>query len=206
MADETTEARRPVTPPAPKVAEALKGVRAARQGVATELDNLNTSVRSAVDIPAKIKRNPVPTLGAAGGAAFLLLGGPKRVAQGVEKRLFPKRYSRPPKVLPRDVERTIDRLPEEDREQVRAHLERDFAAYLREEHPKDPPNARTSAWKTYDLLLGIVGAAAARELVKKLFAVPKEVRVEERQETAQVEVEAEEKKAKARSKARQQTR
>ena len=81
MADETTEARRPVTPMAPKVAEALAGVKAAREGVATELDNLNTSVRAAVDIPAKIKRNPVPTLGAAGGAAFLLLGGPKRVAQ-----------------------------------------------------------------------------------------------------------------------------
>jgi hypothetical protein len=173
MADETTEARRPVAPPAPKVAEALKGVRVARRGVATELDNLNTSVRAAVDIPAKIKRNPVPTLGAAGGAAFLLLGGPRRVAQGVEKRLFPKRYSRPPTVLPRDVEKTLDRLPEEDRDKVRAHLERDFAAYLREEHAKDPPNARTSAWKTYELLLGTVGARAARELVKLLFEEPR---------------------------------
>lgn len=201
MADETTEARRPVAPPAPKVAEALKGVRVARRGVATELDNLNTSVRAAVNIPAKIRRNPVPTLGAAGGAAFLLLGGPRRVAQSVEKRLFPKRYNRPPTVLPRDVEKTIDRLPEEDRERVRAHLERDFAAYLREEHAKDPPNARTAVWKTYDVLLGIVGAATARELVKKLFAVPKEVRVEEKKETAEVEVEVEEKKAKARSKA-----
>jgi hypothetical protein len=201
MADETTEARRPVTPPAPKVAEALKGVRVARRGVATELDNLNTSVRAAVDIPAKIKRNPVPTLGAAGGAAFLLLGGPRRVAQSVEKRLFPKRYNRPPTVLPRDVEKTIDRLPEEDRERVRAHLERDFAAYLREEHAKDPPNARTAAWKTYDMLLGIVGAAAARELVKKLFAVPREVRGEEKKEAAEVEAEAEEQKARARTKA-----
>jgi hypothetical protein len=177
-------------------------VKAARAGVATELDNLNTSVRAAVDIPAKIARNPVPTLGVAGGAAFLLLGGPKRVARSVERRLFPKRYNRPPKVLPRDVEKTLDRLPEEDRDKVRAHLERDFAAYLRDEHPKDPPNARNSAWKTYDMLLGIVGAAAARELVKKLFAVPAEVRVDEKKETAKVEVKAEETKAKARSKAR----
>jgi hypothetical protein len=187
MADETIEARRPVEPPPPKVAAALDEVKAAREGVATQLDNLNASVRAAVDIPAKIKRNPVPTLGAAGGAAFLLLGGPRRVAQNVEKRFFPKRYARPPKVLPRDVEKSLDRLPEEDREKVRAHLERDFAAYLREEHPKDPPNARTSAWKTYDMMLGIVGAAAARELVKKLFAVPKEVRVDEAREMADVE-------------------
>jgi hypothetical protein len=176
MADETTEARRPVAPPAPKVAEALAVVKAAREGVATELDNLNMSVRAAVDIPAKIKRNPVPTLGAAGGAAFLLLGGPKRVAQSVEKHLFPKRYSRPPRVLPRDIEKTLDRLPEADREKVRAHLERDFAAYLRDEHPKDPPTARTQAWKTYDLLLGTVGVRAARELVKYLFEEPRDSR------------------------------
>ncbi|HUP83076.1 MAG TPA: hypothetical protein VM284_02685 [Candidatus Limnocylindria bacterium] len=199
MADKTSEARRPV---APNVAAARKRVEAARDGVATELDNLNTSVRAAVDIPAKIKRNPVPTLGAAGGAAFLLLGGPKRVAHSVEKALFPKRHSRPPTVLPRDVEKTLDRLPEEDRDRVRAHLERDFAAYLREEHAKDPPSARTSAWKTYDLLLGIVGAAAARELVKKLFAVPKEVRVDPARETAEVDVSAGKQKAESRSKPR----
>jgi hypothetical protein len=173
MADETTEARRPLDPPPPKVAEALAGVKAAREGVATELDNLNASVRAAVDIPAKIKRNPVPTLGAAGGAAFLLLGGTKRVARDVEKRLFPKRYSRPPKVLPRDIEKSLDRLPEEDRDRVRAHLERDFAAYLRDEHANDPPNARNSAWKTYELLLGTVGARAAREMVKYLFEEPR---------------------------------
>jgi hypothetical protein len=176
MADETIETGRPVAPPAPRVAEALAGVKAARENVATELDGLNNSVRAAVDIPAKIRNNPVPTLGAAGGAAFLLLGGPRRVAQSVEKRLFPKRYAAPPKVLPRDIEKSIDRLPEEDREKVRAHLERDFAAYLRDEHPKDPPTARTQAWKTYDLLLGTVGARAARELVKYLFDEPRQPR------------------------------
>jgi hypothetical protein len=177
MADETQERRRQVNParvpvPAPRVAAALKGVDAARGNVATELDNLNTSVRAAVDIPAKIKKNPVPTLGAAGGAAFLLLGGPRRLAQGVEKRFFPKRYAKPPKVLPSDVEKALDRLPEEQRDQVRAHLERDFADYLREQHAKDPPNARTAAWKTYDVLLGTVGARVARELVKQLFDAP----------------------------------
>ena len=155
-----------------QVAAAREAVEAARTGVETELDDLGSAARAAVDIPAKIKRNPVPTVGVATGAAFLLLGGPRRVAKGVEKRLFPKRYTRPPKVLPRDVEQTLDRLPEEQRDLVRAHLERDFAAYLRGEHAKDPPNVRTSAWKTYNLLLGTVGARAARELVKRLFEVP----------------------------------
>jgi hypothetical protein len=155
-------------------ADARRQVEEARRAAETELDNLGSATRAAIDIPAKIRRNPIPTAGAAGGAAFLLLGGPRRVAKGIEKRLFPKRYARPPKVLPKDVEQALDRLPEEDREMVRAHLERDFTAYLKGEHAKDPANVRTSAWKTYDLLLGTVGARAARELVKKLFEVPKE--------------------------------
>ena len=158
MADPTVEARRQV--------------EEARKAVETELDNLASSARAAVDIPAKIRRKPVQTAGLAGGAAFLLLGGPRRVAKGIEKRLFPKRYARPPKVLPQDLERALDRLPEEDQEMVRAHLERDFTTYLKREHAKDPANPRNSIWKTYDLLLGTVGARAARELVRKLFAVP----------------------------------
>jgi hypothetical protein len=167
MAEPTSEASR-------QVAAARKGVEAARAGVETELDNLGSAARAAVDIPAKIRRNPVRTAGLAGGAVFLLAGGPWRVGKGVEKRLFPKRYSRPPRVLPKKVEEAVGRLPEEDQEMVRAHLERDFAAYLKSEHAKDPPNARTSAWKTYNLLLATVGARAARELVKRLFEVPPE--------------------------------
>jgi hypothetical protein len=166
MADATSEAR-------PQLAAARKAIEAARTEVEAELDNLGSSARAAVDIPAKIRRNPVQTAGVAGGAGFLLLGGPRRVARGIEKRLFPRRYARPPTVLPKHIQASLDRLPEEDQEMVRAHLERDFARYLKGEHAKDPANARTSAWKTYNLLLGTVGARAARELVKKLFEVPK---------------------------------
>ena len=76
------------------------------------------------------------------------------------------------------------RLRRLERQPRRAHLERDFAAYLRDEHAKDPPNARTSAWKTYQLLLGTVGARAAREMVKYLFEEPRNprARIEEPQE------------------------
>lgn len=152
-------------------AEARQELEDARRGVATELVQLGASTRAALDIPAKVRRNPVKTAGAAGGAAFLLLGGPRRVARAVEQRFFPRRAARIPSLLPKDVERTIARLPQEEQERVRAHLERDFATYLKKEHAKEPVHARQSAWRTYDLLLGTVGARAARELVKKLFEV-----------------------------------
>ncbi len=187
---------------AQSAAEARQEVENARRGVEKELDDLGSATRAAIDIPAKVRRNPVRTIGLATGAAFLFLGGPKRVAKAAEARLFPRRVEKRDRALPKDVQATLARLEPEEREKVEAHLERDFAAYLNREHPKEPANARQSVWKTYDLLLGVVGLAAAREMAKKLFEIPKEVRVEEIQETAEVEVKAEEKKADSRHRGR----
>ena len=172
-------------------AEARQEVEAARRGVEAELDQLGRSTRAALDIPAKIRRNPVRTVGLAGGAAFLMLGGPKRLAKAAEARFFPRRAQTRDRALPKNVRQTLTRIEPEERERVEAHLERDFASYLNKEHPKEPANARQSLWKTYDLLLGVVGVAAARELAKKLFEIPKEVRVEQIEEEGEAVAEAE---------------
>ncbi|MEX2548496.1 MAG: hypothetical protein WD830_12035 [Chloroflexota bacterium] len=182
---------------AQSAAEARQEVENARRGVEKELDSLGTATRAAIDIPAKVRRNPVRTVGLATGAAFLFLGGPKRVAKAAEARFFPRRVEKRDRALPKDVQATLARLEPEDREKVEAHLERDFAAYLNREHPKEPANARQSVWKTYDLLLGVVGLAAAREMAKKLFEIPKEVRVEEIQEETEALAEADTKIAQA---------
>lgn len=182
-------------------AEARQEVVNSRKAVESELDDLGSATRAALDIPAKIKRNPVQTVGALGGAAFLLLGGPKRVAREVESRLFPQRREKVPSILPKDVEKTVNRLEPEERDKVRAHLERDFYTYLQKEHPTEPATARRSLWRTYDIVIGIVGAAAARELVKKLFEIPKEVRVEQVHDEGAAVAKAEEKVSVAQTKA-----
>jgi hypothetical protein len=174
MADTTAESR-PVDEDQP-VAEARRAVVDSRHRAGAELDELVPSLRRSLDIPAKLRRDPVRTLGITGGAAFLLLGGPRRVARAVEKRFFPRRAKRPPRLLPKDVDKTLDRLEPGDREYIRGHLERDFADYLRKEHPKEPADARRSLWRTYDLLLGSVGVAATRALVKRFFEAPGERR------------------------------
>jgi len=160
-------------------AEARQQVADARHNAETQLDALGTSARAAVDFPAKIRRHPVETAGLLGGTAFMLLGGPKRVARAAERRFFPARANRPPTLLPKDVDKTLKRLPEEDRDQIRAHLERDFATYLQHEHANELTNARHSFWKTYDMVVGIFGAAATRELVRRLLSVPEEARPEQ---------------------------
>ena len=157
---------------ADSTAEARQQVADARRATAAELDMLGTSTRAALDFPAKIKKHPLQTVGVVGGAAFLVTGGPKRVARAAEKRFFPKRGLRPPKLMPKDLEKTLDRLPEEDRELIGAHLERDFAAYLQKEHVRDAATGRQSFWKTFDLFVAVFGAAATRELVKRALSVP----------------------------------
>ena len=106
-------------------------VLAARAGLDDELLRLEASGRAAVDIPARLRREPAKVLGTAGGAAFLLLGGPKRVLKGVRGALFGSKEDVPASMLPPEVERTLKKLGA-DGDKVRGTLEREFAAFLEE--------------------------------------------------------------------------
>ncbi|HWH37311.1 MAG TPA: hypothetical protein VNT28_05990 [Candidatus Limnocylindrales bacterium] len=163
---------------AESVAAARQEVANSRLAAEAELDEIADAARAAVDIPSKLRREPLKYGGLGAGAVFLAIGGPKRLFKAVEKRAFPKRHVR--SLTPKEVERSIEHLPEEDRAEVRAHLDRDFAAYLRREHPKHEPNARRSLWGTYDTAMAIIGAAAARELARRFFAPPGDRRVQPR--------------------------
>ena len=149
---------------------AQERVIAARGALASEVDELGVPVRSAVDLPAKARRNPARTAGLAGGAAFLALGGPKRVLKAVERRVAPKRSQRLKGILPKEVDRALDRLGG-DASKVRENLEADFYDWMNKRRSKDAPSsARQSFWKTYDALLGPVAALGAKRLVQRLFA------------------------------------
>ena len=69
-------------------------VLASRALLDEELVRLEASARAAVDIKAKVKRNPVKAAGVAAGAGFLLVGGPKKVLRGARNRVFGKPAAR----------------------------------------------------------------------------------------------------------------
>lgn len=110
-------------------------VLAARAGLDDELLKLEASGRAAVDIPARLRREPAKVLGAAGGAAFLLLGGPKRVLKGVRMAFNGGKEPLPKSMLPPEVEKTLKKLGP-DGEKVRGTLEREFASYLEDTAPQ----------------------------------------------------------------------
>ena len=110
-------------------------VLAARAGLDEEITRLEASGRAAVDIPARLKREPAKVLGTAGGAAFLLLGGPKRVFKGVRRAILGPDADLPKSMLPPEIEKTLKKLGP-DGEKVRGTLEKEFAEYLDEKAPQ----------------------------------------------------------------------
>lgn len=165
----------PVRPPtSPEVEQAFAQLLAARSAFGEEIDGLTASTQAALDIPAKIRRNPVRTAALAGGAGFLLLGGPKRVLKAAGRALPGRKRDPYEGLLPDEIERVLkdSKLGRDPR--VRMAIEKDFAEYLRRRGRAEPlPNARASLWRTYDALVGPLGTVGARMLVEKLFDAQK---------------------------------
>jgi hypothetical protein len=139
---------------------ALAKVVAARANFAEEVDRLEAAGRAAVDVPAKIRRSPAKAAAIAGGGAFLLLGGPKRVFRFARKTITGHEDAPLPKhLLPKDIEKTLKRMGS-DGDKVRGTVERDFAKYLddrEKERKKEGLQAALTA-----LLLAAARPAATR--------------------------------------------
>jgi hypothetical protein len=139
-------------------------VLAARAALGDELETLEASARAAADVPAKIRRNPVRAAAVAGGAGFLVVGGPRRVVRAARRAIFGAPDPLPPSLLPEEVERSLRALGE-DGAKVRGTLERDFAAYAAQAQ-RDRARLRTL------LLLTVARpllAAGTRAAIARLF-------------------------------------
>jgi hypothetical protein len=145
-------------------------VLAAREGLEDEVIRLEAAGRSAVDIPAKVRRNPVKTAGAAAGAAFFVLGGPGRLFRRVKRAVVGPEKELPTSILPDEVEKALRKLGD-DGEKIRGTLEREFAHYL-EEHKEERENRNLGAVAA--VLLANVAkpltAQAGRRLAQQLFS------------------------------------
>ncbi len=135
-------------------------VLAARAALGEELETLEASARAAVDVPAKIKRSPAKAAAIAGGAAFLVAGGPRRLFRAGKQAVTGPAEPLPESMLPKEVEKTLRKLGD-DGAKVRGALERDFAAYTKQAS-RDRSGLRTMLLLTVarPLLSGATKAAA----------------------------------------------
>ena len=156
--------------PTPEVQDAMAELEAARAEVAGSLDQLSEATRSALDVPAKIKRNPVKTAALVGGTGFLLVGGPRRVARFVGRRILPQRPDPHAGILPPEIEKVLKDSGVAKDPEVRRALNKDFADYLKNKGKYQPePSATRSFWRTFDRVAGPLGTAGARVMVQRLM-------------------------------------
>ena len=156
--------------PTPEVRAAMAELDAARGGLAESLDDLGDATRSALDVPAKIKRNPVKTAALVGGTGFLLVGGPRRVVRAVGRRVFARRPDPYAGLLPPEIEKVLKDTGVAKDPEVRKALNKDFAQYLKQKGKYEPePTAQATFWRTFDRVVGPLGTAGARVMVQRLM-------------------------------------
>ncbi len=138
-------------------------VLAARSALGDELETLEASARAAVDIPAKVRKHPARTAAVAGGTAFVVVGGPRRVFRRVKRAVRGPEAELPKSMLPDEIEKTLRSLGT-DGDKVRGTLERDFAAYTKKTK-RDRTRLRTLLFVAVLQPLLIRASRAAAEAV-----------------------------------------
>jgi hypothetical protein len=144
---------------------ALAEIRLARTGLFDETTRLEATLRAAVDIKAKVRRSPKKAAAIAGGAAFLAVGGPRRVLRRARRAVFGAPDPLPASLLPDQVEKAVRALGE-DGSKVRGALEREFASYLATTKKGDRRTLRLALLTT----VGPVVRQAGVEGVRRLFS------------------------------------
>jgi hypothetical protein len=144
-------------------------VVARRQLLLVEVERLEAAGRSAIDIPAKIRRAPGKTVALAAGAAFIALGGPKRGLRAVRRAVFGAKADLPKSMLPRQIDKALRTLGD-DGDRVRGVLEREFVDYLEENKPvRESRNLGGTISELGGNILKPVTAEAGKRLAKELF-------------------------------------
>ena len=146
-------------------------VLAAREEFAAEFERLGPATRTAVDVPAKIRRAPVQSAALAGGAAFLLLGGPRRAFGRLKRVVRGAPTPLPKSMLPDEVERAIRGLGS-DGDQVRGALERSFASYLDQQGSFTQRTVRTAGGDALATVIRYVGRGVGITLLRRILAGP----------------------------------
>jgi hypothetical protein len=170
--DRTPAPRRPESP---EITAALADLRAARAGAVSSMDELTDATKRALDVPAKIRRNPVKSAALIGGTGFLVAGGPRRVLRYALGRARPEARDPHAGLLPDEIEQVLKDSGLAQDPGIRRALDEDFADYLRQKGRFDPePTASSVLWRTFDRVAGPLGTAGARVLVQRLMSAEKD--------------------------------
>jgi hypothetical protein len=150
-----------------------------------ELEATADGLRQALDIGMRIRENPGVVIGIGAAAAFLVAGGPRRLARLLRRRLAPNAAEQAYDALPASMQAWISALADEAGPKaaaVRDELVEELRRWRRDP-VKDkkarrelakamvdgPPGPARAAWTTAETVLGLVGAALARKAIQRFL-------------------------------------
>jgi len=170
------------------LAETRLEVDAQRQELQRRADELQARVRHALDIRARFKENPLLFVGIAAGTAFLVVGGPTRVARLVRRRLRPSAAEQAYDALPKSMQAWVDTMaggvgPRAAK--ARNALAEELLAWrfaatknkkarkaLAKSITEGPPGPERAIWRAVESGLTMVTAALARRAITRFISGP----------------------------------
>jgi hypothetical protein len=144
-------------------------VLASRQLLLVEVVRLEAAGRSAIDIPAKVRKSPIKTLALIAATGFVVAGGPKKSFRAARRAIFGPTAELPKSMLPDQIEKALKALGD-DGNVVRGVIEREFVDYLeKNKGVRESRNLKGTVSELGGNILRPVTSEVGRRLARELF-------------------------------------
>ncbi len=166
--------------------EPLAETRLAISSQRTELERTADQLHDALDLRKRFAENPALFVGLGAGAAFLLAGGPVRVARLVRRRVFRSEPEKAYDALPKPMQSWVDHMAgavgpraSEARQSLSEELLRwrhdprkhgKISKKLAKQIAEGPPGPQRAAWNAFEAGAAILTAALARKAVERFLS------------------------------------
>jgi hypothetical protein len=150
-----------------------------------ELEATAARLRDALDLRKRVRENPGVVIGIGAATAFLLVGGPRRLAGLIRRRTAPHAAEEAYDALPETMRAWVDALAGEagaGSGKVRDELVEELRRWRRDpvkdrkarkelsrQMVEGPPGPRRTAWNAAETVLTLVAAALARRAVARFL-------------------------------------
>lgn len=150
-----------------------------------ELEATATSLREALDLPRRLRENPAQIIGIGAVVAFLVAGGPRRVARALRRRMAPHAAEKAYDALPAPMQAWVDTLAKQAgpssqavRDQVVEELrrwrrdpikDRKARKELARQMVEGPAGPARTAWTAAETALTLVAAALTRKAIERFL-------------------------------------
>ena len=158
-----------------------------------ELEATANGLRDALDLGKRVREHPGVVIGVGAAAAFLVAGGPRRLARILRRRMSPTAAEQAYDALPASMQAWVSTLAGEagpKASEVRNQLVEELRRWRRDpikdrkarkelarQMVDGPPGPARTAWTAAETAMGLVAAALARRAIERFLTAEPPPRV-----------------------------